>query len=514
MDKKAQSLETEALQAVHELQDVITEKLFSEDLLAAHLGKVETFLHINGMELLRRYLQAYLDNRSQKELRLKSIRNSQSITLTQCREGCQRAIESRFGTVTLRRKKYSLPKQESVFPLDAELNLPPDKYSHELRRLSAKELAKQSFDDVVEFVDTMTGGHIPKRQTQELAVKVSRDFDSYYEQRQYQEPEDTEDLLVLQTDGKGIVMHEVDLRPGTRAAAERARHANQAPARVSAGVKSNRKRMAQVASIHSQAAHVRTPEEIMAKADEAEDETAKKSKPPRPQNKRVFASVEKEQADVIGEVRAEAVRRDPDQRRPWVVLVDGAETQLELILYCIAECSFNAAVILDFIHVAEYVWRAARAFFGAGSPETETWVKDQLLKILHGQAKKVASAMRKRATQRDLSGAGLDMVTKSANYLVKYEKFLRYDQYLAAGYPIATGVIEGACRYLVKDRMEVTGARWRLKDAEAILKLRALRASGDFDDYWAFHLKQEQKRNYPSRSDDYDAAPAATDVAA
>lgn len=212
---------------------------------------------------------------------------------------------------------------------------------------------------------------------------------------------------------------------------------------------------------------------------------------------------------------AEAVRRDPEQRRSWVVLADGAQTQHELIQYCIAKCAFGAVVILDFIHVAQYVWgAAARSFFGTGTPETETWVREQLLKILHGQAKEVVAMMILMTKKRELSQTGQGTVTKCVNCLVKHEKFLRYDEYLAAGYPIATGVIEGACRHLVKDRMEVTGARWRLKDAEADLKLRVLRASGDFDDYWAFHLDQEQKRNYPLYSDDYFAAPVVTDAAA
>jgi hypothetical protein len=413
------SLETEALQAVREQQDAIAEKLFSEDMLAAQLGDVETFLHTSGMELLRRYLQAYLDNCTHQEPRLKAVRNSEGIDLTHCREGCQRNLESRFGTVIFRRKKYSFPGQESVFPLDAELNLPPDKYSHELRRLSANESAKQTFDDVVEFLDTMTGGHIPKRQTQELAVKASQDFEAYYEQRKFQEREDTDDLLVLQTDGKGIVMLEEDLRPSTREAAERARQAEHKPARVSGKEKSNRKRMAQVASIHSQAANVRTPEDIIKKVDEGDGDPAQERTRPRPQNKRVFASVENEQADVIGEMFAEAVRRDPDQRRPWVVLVDGAETQLNLILYCIAQCAFGAVVILDFIHVSQYVWGAAKAFFGTGTPEADTWVREQLLKILHGQAKQVAATMRQMVKKRKLSQTDRDTVTKCINYLVK-----------------------------------------------------------------------------------------------
>lgn len=163
MHAKKYGIETEALHAIREQQDAIVDKLFSKDMLAAQLGDVESFLHTSGMELLRRYLQAYLDNRTRQEPRLSAVRNSEGFDLTHCREGCQRNLESRFGTVIFRKKIYSLPEQGSVFPLDAELNLPPDKYSHELRRLSAKESAKQSFDDVVEFLDTMTGRHIPKR---------------------------------------------------------------------------------------------------------------------------------------------------------------------------------------------------------------------------------------------------------------------------------------------------------------------------------------------------------------
>ena len=80
---------------------------------------------------------------------------------------------------------------------------------------------------------------------------------------------------------------------------------------------------------------------------------------------------------------------------------------------------------------------------------------------------------------------------------------------LAAGYPIATGVIEGACRYLVRDRMELTGARWRLVGAEAVLKLRALRASGDFDAYWDFHEAREYERNHAQRYAERTAPPVS-----
>ena len=118
--------------------------------------------------------------------------------------------------------------------------------------------------------------------------------------------------------------------------------------------------------------------------------------------------------------------------------------------------------------------------------------------ILEGKAGRVAAAMRRAATVAGFSKDTRKPVDRCADYLLKYAPYLHYDRYLAAGYPIATGVIEGACRHLVRDRMELTGARWRLVGAESVLKLRALRASGDFDAYWDFHEAREYERTTPS----------------
>ena len=107
--------------------------------------------------------------------------------------------------------------------------------------------------------------------------------------------------------------------------------------------------------------------------------------------------------------------------------------------------------------------------------------------------------MRCAATVANLPADKRKPVDKCADYLLKYSPYVKYDRYLDAGYPIASGVIEGACRYLVRDRMELTGARWRLAGAEAVLRLRALRASGDFDAYWSFHEAREYQRNHARR---------------
>ena len=202
---------------------------------------------------------------------------------------------------------------------------------------------------------------------------------------------------------------------------------------------------------------------------------------------------------MIAEATLEAERQDPEHATRWIALVDGAEMQIDLVEEITSMHEVEVTVVIDIIHVAEYVWKAAHVFHREGSPELECWAWTRVRSILEGKASTVAGAMRRAATIAGFSSGERKPVDKCADYLVKYALYLHYDRYLAAGYPIATGVIEGACRYLVRDRMELTGARWRLVGAEAVLKLRALRASGDFDAYWEFHEAREYQRNHAER---------------
>lgn len=151
---------------------------------------------------------------------------------------------------------------------------------------------------------------------------------------------------------------------------------------------------------------------------------------------------------------------------------------------------------MDIIHVIEYLWKAVRVFYEEGNNGTEKWVSKRLLKILRGKASLVAGGMIRFATLLKIESTHRKPVDTCANYLLKYSPYLRYNEYLQQGMPIATGVIEGACRYLIKDRMDITGARWSLSGAEAVLKLRSIKASGDFDEYWKFHEQQEFYRNH------------------
>lgn len=147
----------------------------------------------------------------------------------------------------------------------------------------------------------------------------------------------------------------------------------------------------------------------------------------------------------------------------------------------------------------EYVWGAAWCFYAEGDRRAESWVKDKLLALLNGEASSVAASISRKATCLGLLPSERVNVNKCVGYLLNKKNYLDYKSALAAGWPIATGVIEGACRHLVKDRMDLTGARWGLKGAEAVLKLRAVRSNGDFDDYWQFHLAQERRRVHECR---------------
>jgi hypothetical protein len=206
---------------------------------------------------------------------------------------------------------------------------------------------------------------------------------------------------------------------------------------------------------------------------------------------------------VIREMFEEAARQDPKRQKRWVALVDGNLPQIDHLQQLAEERDVPLIIIVDFIHVAQYVWKAAGALFPDQELQQDRWTRAHLLEILRGKASLVAAGMRRSATLREMTAAERKPVDHCADYLLHYSPYLQYDKALAAGVPIATGVMEGACRHLVEDRMNLTGARWSLTGAEAVLRLRALRSSNDFDAYWKFHEQQEYERHHASHYADH-----------
>jgi hypothetical protein len=471
------------------------EHLSSDEAMRTEHGELERRLAAEGVELVRVMLQEHLDLRADAEQRVRVV-GSDGVERAQARSTV-RHLETIFGEVEVARLLYQAAGHEGLAPLDAELNLPTDHFSHGVRRMIAKEVARASFDEVVELIRDYSGADIAKRQIEELTVRAARDFDAFYELRKH-EQHSSDELLVISTDGKGIVMRHEALREGTRLRAENS--ARKLKTRLTQGEKADRKRIAQVATVYSVAPWKRTAADVV---HAIRDESAKPERP-RPREKRVWASVEKHFRTVIREAFEEAQRRDPQHRRRWVALVDGDRGQIRAVKAEAQRIGAKVTIIVDIVHVLEYLWLAARALFGGSTAQAESWVGDRLMSLLTGRrGGEVARTIREWASRREdkLNEVARRAIEKACTYLANRSRtrLMRYRDALRDGLPIATGVIEGACRYLVKDRMDRTGARWSLEGAEAVLRLRALRASKDFDEYWEFHLACEKQRNHAAR---------------
>jgi hypothetical protein len=477
-----------AYEQLHEME----EHLRSCTAFADDHAKLETYVREQGREVERRTLQGHLDLRAASERHV-DVRGADGVRRTVRRQWSRRLLTV-VGMVEVKRWAYEAHGVGALYPADAALNLPDDLYSFGVRRLVAEEACKVSFDEVVEQTKKILGIAVPKRQLEELTVRAARDFTAFYATRAV-EAENTTALLVFGFNGKGVVMRHRDLREGTRKAAEKSRH--KLETRLTQGEKPNRKRMAQVATIYTVAPWVRTPMDIL---HDLRSVRAAATPRPRPVNKRVWASLVMEPKKVILETFAEGLKRDPEGKRRWVVLVDGNPDQLRAVKKAVKKTGVDVTIILDLIHVLEYFWKAAHCFHKAGSLALEQWVNQRLLALMHGRpAGAFARDFRRWAAWRKLDEDKQKVVDDCIRYLVHNHKLLHYDRALAAGLPLATGAIEGACRYLLQDRLGITGARWSLRGAEAVLKLRALRSSGDFEEYWAFHLAQERVRNHEAR---------------
>ncbi|MGZ4288856.1 MAG: ISKra4 family transposase, partial [Solirubrobacteraceae bacterium] len=323
--------------------------------------------------------------------------------------------------------------------------------------------------------------------------QAAQDVDAFYAQRE-RTPTDREDLLVLSCDAKGVVMRPEGLREQTHTQAQNA--SAKLKTRLSKGEKHARKRMAEIATVYELAPEPRTAADILPDPENPPPAATRRSKA---QNKWLKASVTDDARTIIAAMFNEADRRDPSHQRAWVALVDGNNHQIDRIKREARKRKVKIPIVVDFIHVLEYLWSACWCFYKEGDPAAEKWVSDKARQVLDGKAGIVAAAIRRKATRLALEPNTRQAADRCADYLLAKRPYLDYPTALQHGWPIATGVIEGACRHLVKDRMDITGARWGLAGAEAILTLRALISNGDFDQYWTFHLAQEHRRVHASR---------------
>lgn len=464
--------------------------LHAEESSGLEHGVLEERLEKMSQELFRLLFQDHFDFRAHREERLEGVTDDKGTPRNSVETGHHRALATIFGAVNVERLAYRRRGEQNLHPADAASNLPEEKHSHGLRRWAAIEATRGSFDDAKDAIERATGQSVPKRQVEALVRRAATDVDAFYAERSGVKGDPT-DALVISVDGKGIVMRPDALREATKRAAEASAH--KLETRLSKGEKGGRKRMAEVGAVYDVTPVPRAATDILATKDHEPVEA------PVAKNKWLTASVVEDTAAVITEVFDEAQRRDPEHQRPWVAVVDGNNHQIDRIKAEAAARWIDVTILIDVIHVLEYLWAAAWCFFEQGDPAAEAWVRDRALAILEGGALDVASGIRRRATAEHLKASARKGADTCADYLTNKAPYLDYPLALSAGWPIASGVIEGAVRHLVKDRMDLTGSRWGLDGAEAVLKLRALNSNEDFPAYWRFHQSRELDRVHRSR---------------
>ncbi len=477
----------------HELTDL----LISRDVQRMKLNNVENLVANEGRELQRSLLEEHV--------RARGIGDVVDFVIGKDRvvRGYKRIIERKiktiFGVITIRRMGYYRPKIKPFFPLDAQLNLPKDSYSFSLQKHVVHEAIKGSFDEAVETIERTIGIPVPKRQAEKIILHVSKYFYPYYRDKnpQSNSAKYNNPLLVLTLDGKGIPMRKGSLREATQKKADA--NKKRTTERLLPGEKRNFKRMAAVASVYNIDKFKRTINEVVDSL--FTEGFTYKNKRPKPIKKRVWASVEKNFEETVREIFEEAEAKDSKKECTWVALVDGDRKQIKYLEKYAKKRKLNLTIVCDFIHVLEYLWKVSHVFFEEFNTK-QSWVKERLKWILSGKSSLVAAGVRRSATRKKLKGKKKETIDNCANYLLNLSPYLKYHVYINNGYPIATGIIEGACRHLIQDRMGRTGARWGLEGAEAILKLRSLKVSTEFDDYWEYYLEQEFINSYENIVED------------
>ena len=383
----------------------------------------------------------------------------------------ERTYLSIFGRVRFARRYYYRAK-EGCFLLDATLNLPGEGASDLVREWREKLCAYLPYHQTEQIVEALLKQRVSTRQLQHDIKADAAQVAAYYAQADKPTPDPQASILVVQADGKGVPM-----RACTEAATK---------VRRNKGEKTSRKKEALVTSVYTLAPCLRTPEEVVASLFEGE-RTAQQR--PSPQNKRVFATLEGKTA-ALRFTAQQVFKQQGGHIRHKVALTDGSDALQERV-----QAQFpDFTLVLDCIHAIEYLWKAANALLGETASERTAWVKRRVLWMLSGQTGALIDDLKMLASNADAS------VQKTllgvAAYYERNQAFMQYAQYLAAGWPIATGVIEGACRHLVKDRCELSGMRWTQSGAEALLQLRSVAENGDWEAFHAFRRAQRQLTRY------------------
>lgn len=401
-----------------------------------------------------------------------------------------RRYVSIWGEFHLERTVYGSRAGQKIahVPLDEQLQLPAGTYSYVLQDWDQALAMEEAFVQVQTTIARILELQQPVGSLEHMNREMAQQAEPYLLTRPLPPAAEEGEIVVASADGKGIVLRRDPDDPAP-------------PAHRSKGEKASQKRMATVGAVYTVDRYVRTPEQIVAAL--FRDEAERSKDRPRPCHKQVWASMPQDDGRYAGQAAVftwldwELRRRNPGQVKETVALCDGQETLWQDVQHKLPQR--NLVAILDLLHVTPRLWKAAHVFHREQSREAEQFVRDRLLRVLRGEAAGVIRGLRTMATQHELTGSKKKALRDICGYLAKNLERLRYDEYLAKGYPIASGVIEGACRHLVKDRLERAGMHWTAEGAQAMLDMRSIFVSGQWEEYQHYRIEWETQRLYPHR---------------
>jgi len=389
-------------------------------------------------------------------------------------ENKERSFFSIFGKFKIPRPYFYRQGVGGTSPLDELLGLGDDIYSDMLRQMHELLAVYTVYGKTVKLMDNFLGIKLSTRAVQQCISKDAVDVATYYDKQEAPAVDSEAEILVVQADGKGVPLIFDKFEGGRKI----------------------RKKESVVTAVYTIATQPRSPEDILSSYFDNKP-TKLHKKRVRPRNKKVWATLQGKD-EAFNRLERQVNKRNNDHIVHRVALCDGDQSLQHRFEANLSDFT----LILDFIHADEYLWDAAKLLFDGNDPQRHQWVRKQAALMLSSQTTQLITDLRHQATLSESTSAQQEELEKAANYFERNSGRMDYQTYLANGWPIASGVIEGACRHLVKDRMECSGMSWHHPTAESLLALRAVAENDDWDEYHAFRRQRRQRRLFYPQSPD------------
>ncbi len=454
------------------------------------IDEVERNLWQNILAMGRSMLQGYVEAQGSGDLGPTLEQEGRTVRrLDQCHD---RRYVSVFGEIQIRRTVYGTREKQAheVVPLDARLNLPASDFSYLLQEWDQSFCVQGSYAQSSQSVERILGLGQSIRSLEHMNRTMAQKVEEFWESQPTPKSEEEGEIVVVTADGKGVPMRrEVVEKEGSP------------QRRRKKGEKANKKRQACVGAVYTIDAFPRKAEDVVDEVMREEQQ----EKRPIPLHKQMRAELSRElegqkihsKETTFAWLAEESQKRDDNGEKTVVCVMDGDRALWNKVNKYIPD----AIGILDLYHVMERLWDAAYCFHAEGSEDAQTFVTERLERILEGQVGRVIGGLKQRQTKHQLRGARRKQLETVITYLENNRQYMAYDYYLEFGYPIGSGVVEGACRHLVKDRMELTGMRWIPEGAQAMLSLRAVYLNGDWESFQQFRITEQQEKLYPYRDE-------------